>query len=132
MATGKPGTPFPIHIDRGDTTRKCWDGEFRGKEILAFGDQIRIDRIKRDLLGPGPYDGADPEVVAQATVLAEIQVTLTDAPEWWQGGLAHSDTNLLMAIYQAALKIRNDHQAEVKKAGEEAQAKLRELTNTKP
>jgi hypothetical protein len=121
------GVKFNVHVDRGDVTGKTWDGDFRSKEVLSFGDQLRIDRIRRDLLGPGPYDSVDPEALAAASILAELQVRLTESPEWWAGGVGHSDTNLLMAVYEQVRKVRDQHADEVKKQGEEAQKKLREL-----
>ena len=121
----KSGTPFDVHVDKGDVTGKCWDGAFRAKLVLSFMDQIRVDRIKRDLLGPGPYDGADSEAVAMASILADIQVRLTDAPTWWEGGANHSDTNLLMEVYRGAKKVAQDHIDQMTKEGEKAQEKLR-------
>jgi hypothetical protein len=126
MALEKPGVVFTIHVDKGDITGKSWHGDFRAKETLSFGDQIRIDRIRRDLLGPGPYDGCDPEVMAQATILAQLQVCITEAPEWWVGGVSHADFNLLRSIYEEALKIREGHTKEIEKQGEDAQKALRE------
>lgn len=123
----KTGIEFEIHIDRGDVTGKCWDGKFRAKEMLSYADRLRRDRIRRDLLGPGSLESADPEAVAVATMLAELQVSLTDAPEWWAGGVNHSDENLLGAVWTEVNKIRQKHQDDVIKAGEEAKKKLQEI-----
>jgi hypothetical protein len=126
MAKEAEGTLFEVHVDKGDLTGKTWHGQFRAKTILSFGEQIRIDRLKRDLLGPGSYDGADPEVVAQAVILSELQVRITEAPEWWGGGIGHADTNLLKAVYEAANRVRDEHLKTVQKKGEADQAALRE------
>lgn len=119
------GTLFEVHVDRGSATGKTWHGDFRAKPVLSFGEQIRIDRIKRDLLGPGPYDGVDPEVMAQAIILAELQVRITEAPEWWANGIGHADDNLLRAVYEGANKVAKDHMDALKQEGEKAQEGIR-------
>jgi hypothetical protein len=125
MANQAEGTLFEVHLT-GNVTGKTWDGKFRAKPVLSFAEQARGERILRDILGPGPYDGMDIEVIAAARMLSVLSVRITEAPEWWGGGANHADTNLLMAVYAAADKVVKEHLDEVQKKGETARASLRE------
>lgn len=122
------GLAFDIHVV-GDTTGQTWTGTFKAKDKLSFRDQITIDRIRRDLLGPNAT-GADPEIIAQVTVLAELAVRIIDAPNWWreskQGTELH-DTNVLMELYTAAMKVQDDAMARIREAGEKAKQDLRQM-----
>jgi hypothetical protein len=118
----KDGVEFQIHLT-GDVSGKCWDGAFRAKEVLSFADTIQIERGVRDLLGPGPYDGMDPEVYAKVVMIARLRVYLTDAPEWWSD-LKMADTNLLNAVYKGARGVIDAHDKKIEEEGKAAKEAL--------
>lgn len=123
MAKEAEGSSFELHLV-GTVSGKTWAGQFRAKPVLSFSEQARVERLVRDMLGQGPYDGMDLEVVAASRMLAVLAVRLTKAPEWWDGGANHADPNLLMEVYAKVNSIVEEHQAEVTKRGEDAKKLL--------
>jgi hypothetical protein len=122
------GVGFDISVV-GDTTGETWAGSFKAKEKLSFRDQIGIDKMRRELLGHNPA-GADPEIVIQTSILAELSVRLVETPAWWREakmGLDLCDANVLMAVYEKAIKIQQDAIEKIQKAGEAAKEQLRSL-----
>lgn len=121
------GVLFSIHLV-GDTTGKLWTGEFRAKPILTFRERLQSDRMKRELLG-GDGAGASTESVVYSSLIGDLTVRLTEAPEWWkesQGGLNLQDYNVLEAVYDEAKKVEKAHVSTVQEAGKKAEAALRE------
>lgn len=125
MAKEPEGTSFEVHLT-GNITGKTWDGKFRAKAVLSFAEQAKVERLVRDMLGQGPYDGMDSEVVASARILSALAVRITEAPEWWAGGANHADTNLLMKVYEETDAVAKEHIDGVLKRGEVARDALRE------
>ncbi len=126
MAIGKDeGVEFSIHII-GDTTGKTWDGQFRAKERLSFRDQLNMDRMRRDLRGMNPHE-ADAGALAIATMIAELSVRITEAPEFWKesrGGMDLADGNLLMEVFNKSREIEKRALDDIIKLGEQAKQDL--------
>lgn len=119
----KTGTEFEVHVDKGDVTGESWHGTFSAKAVLSFAELMRRDKIKREFIGP-QAEAADPEVIAYATMLADLSVRLVEVPTWWQGS-NHSDTNLLMAIWKEVSRIAAEHAKAIEQKGKDLQAKLK-------
>jgi hypothetical protein len=125
MATATPaeGTSFDIHV-RGNVTGKTWDGTFRAKPLLTFRDQLNVDKLRRDLVGPNS-DGAAPEAFSTAVILAELAFRLTETPEWWKeskGGLDLCDPNVVEEVYKRVKDIETGHLKKVEDEGKSALA----------
>lgn len=123
MAT-KPleGVAFEVH-EKGNVTGKTWDGKFRAKAVLTFREQMAADRLRREFLG-GNGQGADADVLVEARILSELPFRLTEAPEWWKsngGGMDLADANILKAVWEGAVKVEEEHLANLAKEGAEAQ-----------
>lgn len=132
MADKKEGVAFSIHIV-GNVTNKTWIGDFRAKERLSFRDQLNRDRARRELLGP-EVGTADAEALSIAVIISELSVRLTEAPAFWtesQNGLNLQDDNLIMEIYNKAIKIEKDALSTLVEAGEEAKKELKEKSESK-
>lgn len=133
MATPKlEGVVFEVSII-GETTSKQFFGKFRCKEKLSLRDQLNIDKIRRELIGPNPL-GADGDTAAIAAMVAELSVRLTEAPTFWtetKNGLDLEDLNVLLEVFQKAMEVQKAYMDEVKKDGEEAKASLRDLREEK-
>jgi hypothetical protein len=110
MAVFTPvGETFSLNVV-GDATKTTWAGEFTVKTKLSWRDQLNMDKMRRELLGPDPQ-GASQDAVAQAVILSELAARLTDAPKWWtesKGGII------------------NDADKVVEDEGEEARVQLAE------
>jgi hypothetical protein len=128
MAVFTPvGETFSLNVV-GDATKTTWAGEFTVKTKLSWRDQLNMDKMRRELLGPDPQ-GASQDAVAQAVILSELAARLTDAPKWWtesKGGIDLYDDNVLTAIYEKVRKIINDADKVVEDEGEEARVQLAE------
>jgi hypothetical protein len=123
-ATRTNEVSFDIHIDKGDVTGLSWHGTFSAKPTLSFSEQMKQDRLRRELIGPMP-EQADLECVAQAVMLADLSVRIVEAPAWWGGGMGHSDTNLLEAVWNEIKRIVTEHRKAIEEKGQQAQQNLR-------
>lgn len=116
--------PFDLDVV-GESTESTFKGAFRAKVRLSFREQLRMDQIRRELLGPDPAGNASPDAAAFAIALAELSVRIVEAPEWWKeakGGLDLEDENVLLEVWEkvkAILKEEADKKAEAAKAAEE-------------
>jgi len=131
MATAPPaeGIAFEVHV-RGNVTGKTWDGAFRAKPLLSFREQLNVDKLRRELVGPDQA-GAAPEMFSTAVVLSELAFRLTDVPEWWKeskGGLDLCDPNVVEQVYKKTKAIETEHLKKVEAEGEDAVAGLRNVT----
>lgn len=113
----------------GDVSGEKWFGEFESYRRLTHRQQLLKDRLERDLLGANP-DNASPTAKMQADMLAEIQVTLINAPEWFKSssmGLDIVDNNVLIEIYNNVVRIRSEAIEELKQKADKAAEELKEL-----
>jgi hypothetical protein len=112
----------------GDTTGQTWVGKFTAKKRLNFNDQLRLDNFRRQMLGPAE---GEPTVRAasMAHIFSNLLVRLTEAPSWWvdaDEGRELEDENLILDVYEKALKVESDARAETSKKAETAKADLTE------
>lgn len=127
IAKTAEGVLFEIHVT-GVVTGKTWAGRFRAKPLLSFRDQMGMDRMRRELLG-GDIANADPNVIVQAAVLADLSFRLTEFPDWWTAngnGLDLADPNVLEAIYIETKKVEEDYLKTISNEAEKAREEIRE------
>lgn len=120
---------FSINVT-GENTGEKWAGVFTTKLRLSHRDQLRMDQIRRDLLGPNAAT-ASPRAQNQADVFSEIAIHIVDAPQWWkmQGdGLDLEDDNVISTIYGEIMKAKTEAR---KKFDDEATAAKAELEKVK-
>jgi hypothetical protein len=125
MVSNPQGVAFEIHVV-GEETGQTFTGKFFAKEQLSWRDRIGADRYRRDLLGVNAAE-ASIDAFKRASIIADLSVQLTDAPQWWkdaQGGLELIDDNVIIEVSDQAQKIRADWLEAQKKKGEEAKKAL--------
>ena len=67
--------------------------------------------------------------------MAEIQVSVVEAPEWWRSagnGLDLADDNLLAEVWSNVLKIKMEALQEVHKKAEESGQKIETVVANQP
>jgi len=114
----------------GEASKTTWAGEFSVKTKLSWRDQLQMDKTRRELLG-ADAQGASPDAVAQAVILAELGVRIVKSPTWWMEsnrGLDLVDDNVLTEIYQ---KVRTVVMGLDKAAEKEVEAARQDLADTK-
>jgi len=123
---------FTIDV-KGDSTGKQFKGVFKAKERLSMGDRLDIDTVRRNLVGSAKTDEVGPAANALAQVLSQLSVRLTDVPSWWstaRNGLDLEDENVIVEVYQAALKIESDAMAALVEAAEKDTKELKKPKKT--
>lgn len=90
---------------------KWYTGMFTAKRPTIM-QSMQIEGIKSTILGGKYYDprnpgcGVSPEMSAMAEMMAFLQVTVTQSPDWWEGGVGDfSDPDLLYEIFYQAQEV---------------------------
>lgn len=126
------GAVFEIHII-GEETGELFMGTFRAKEKLSWSDQLAIDRLRRELLGPLGHE-ADVVTQNRALIISELTFRLTETPEWWKnsrGGLDLIDNNVILIVYEKTKEVREKWIDAQKVKGETARKALAERQEVK-
>lgn len=126
MASSNDTVQFSISVT-GEATGEKWTGAFKCKTRLSHRDQLRLDQVRRDLLGPNP-DGASPRAQNQAEVFSFIVAHLIDAPNWWRSndnGLDLEDDNVVAEVYAQITKAKAEATEKLKKAAGEAEREIK-------
>ena len=121
------GVEFEVHVV-GEETGELFPGKFRAKEKLSWQDRIAADRYRRELLGVNAAE-ATVDAYRRASIIADLSVQLTDAPQWWKdahGGLDLIDDNVVVEVSDQAQKVRSDWLEAQKQKGEDAKKTLTE------
>jgi hypothetical protein len=124
----KPAIPnsdtFVVNLI-GDTTGENQTGKFVAKKRLSFNDQLRRDNYRRQFLGAAVGEPT-PRAASMANIFSELIVRLIEAPSWWvdaDEGRDLEDENVIIDVFEKAMKIEAEAKAEVAKkaagAGEE-------------
>jgi len=106
---------FTIHL-QGQYSGKLWTGEFRAKKRLSHLDRLRQDALRRELVGPNA-GSATVQANNIAIILSELRVRLIESPEWWrnaQDGALLEDEDVLLDVYNKALKVEDDATEQLK------------------
>lgn len=112
----------------GESTGELYKGTFTIKTLLSYGDLLRLDRLRRDLLGGNHQEAASEMALNISNSLADLTVRIVEGPSWWTDsnyGLNFIDNNVTQAIYDQMIKCVNEENSIVTKKKEEAIAKLR-------
>jgi hypothetical protein len=112
----------------GDITGETFRGDFRAYKFLTHRQQLMLDQRRREILGTLP-DGASVRAVNQATIFAQVQVRLSDAPKWWiesGNGIDLVDDNVVLAVFDNVMKVEQEALEAVKKKAEDAKESLKE------
>ena len=124
-------TPFEIK-ETGDATGELWFGRFVAKQRLSLRDQLNRDKIRRDLLGE-MGGSADVRAASIAMIVSELIVRLVEFPDWWKeqaNGLDMADENVVVKVYDAAMKAESDANEARKAKAEAAKEALKQSVDT--
>jgi hypothetical protein len=89
--------------------------------------------MTRELLGPLAHE-AGIEITNRASIIAELNYRLTEAPDFWKnarGGLDLIDDNVVLEVYEQAKKVREDWLKAQKEKGEAAKKALTKVEGKK-
>ena len=101
-------------------------GRFKIKLRLSNRDSIKLDEIRRSLLGDRS-DLASEGVNGLATVLAKIATHVLESPSWWtasNNGLDLEEQGPVLDIYEAIIKAEKEYTQELSKKAEDAKKLL--------
>lgn len=130
MAIGSDsGIPFDIDVV-GEGSGTTFLGKFRVKTRLSFREQLRIDQIRRELIGPDPAGNVGDDAAAYAVALSELAVRLVEVPGWWKeskNGLDLEDENVLFDVWKKVREIVKEEAAKRSGAAKSAEDELREV-----
>lgn len=113
----------------GETTGESWSGKFAAKKRLSFNDQLRRDNFRRQMLGAAVGEPA-PRAASMALIFSELLVRLVEAPSWWvdaDEGRELEDENVIVQVYEKAIKVEEDAREAVRKKAEGARADLEDV-----
>ena len=120
---------FSISVP-GEFTGELWVGDFKTKILLSHSDDMRRDALRRELIGKTTPEHADPVASQKATVLADLSVRITESPGWWKekgNGFLLEDVDVIVSVYNEAIKAETEHLLAVKKKAEESRAQLKKV-----
>jgi hypothetical protein len=101
-------------------------GRFKIKTRLSNRDSLKLDEIRRSLLGE-KSDMANENINGLASVLAKIAVNVVESPSWWKdsnNGLDLDEQGPVMDVFEAVLKAEKDYADDLKKKAEAAKSVL--------
>jgi len=116
----------------GSVTQETFAGEFAVKCILSPLDQIKANKLYRDLIGETSPHLVPENIGALALALSQLKYRIIKAPAGWKhdeidGG--HLDANIVTEVLNRAVECQVKFQQEAKKRLEGLQAKLTEQYN---
>jgi len=88
------------------------EGEFQFKPELTRRDAFRADSARRNVIGAIP-EGQEvpPSLQAEAYMIGQLSVRITDAPEWWlesEGGLQFSDPGVIASVFDQVIVMQSE------------------------
>ena len=102
-------------------------GTFKVKLRLSYRDVLRMDSIRRDLLGKSP-EMADGAASVIAERFAKMWVHILEAPSWWKdagNGIDFEDAAPINEVFNAIEKLEKEHYEEMKAKAESAKEELK-------
>ena len=100
----------------GETTGEKWTGQFTTKVRLSHRDHLRLDSIRRELLGVNP-ESASPRARQSADIFASASVHITKAPSFWTSsgnGMDLADDNVLAEVWAGIEKAKTEYAQSLK------------------
>lgn len=111
----------------GEVSGETFRGEFRALKFLTHRQQLLLDQKRRELLG-GNAEFSSQRARNQAEIFSQLFVRLSEAPKWWLesgNGMDLVDDNIMVEVFNAAMKVEEEAVASVKKKAEEAKEALK-------
>jgi hypothetical protein len=124
MATSNTES-FSVSVT-GEVSGEKYPGMFKTKLRLSHREQLRLDEIRRELLGKN-HEAATPRAQSQANAFATIMVHLVESPKWWKdsdGGLDLEDDNILEEVYTKIIELKKSASSKLKTEADAAKAEL--------
>lgn len=116
-----------IYVDvTGNETGKRFEGKFVVKTKISNREALKEDEVRRGVLGQNPQHAGE-YAWGIATAIAWLAVRLTESPTWWKesgGGVDLLDDNVLMDVYEKAVKAVTDEKAAFLEAAESKKQSL--------
>lgn len=111
----------------GEVSGETFRGEFRALKFLTHRQQLLLDQKRRELLG-GNAEFSSQRARNQAEIFSQLFVRLSEAPKWWLesgNGMDLVDDNIMVEVFNAAMKVEEEAVASVKKKAEDAKEALK-------
>ena len=124
--------PFSIHLI-GDVTGETWTGDFTTKIWLSHRELLRMDAVRRQLLGETQSAPSD-RALQTADMISELTIRLVDPPPFWRdngNGLDLLDDNVLTTVWGKVQEIVGKAVEARTKQAKAVQEKLRQEAKTK-
>ena len=124
-------TSKPVDLNVvGEDSKRVYKGSFTFRGTLTRRQRLYADQVRRRALGPSP-EGTEPLPTAQtdAYMIGQCAARVMDAPVWWQesdSGMDLDDNNVLVAVYDAALKVEDEVKGLLSKDAEKVTKKLKD------
>lgn len=119
---------FSVNI-QGNNTNQTYLGQFKCKCILSPIEQIKSDKLYRDLLGNNAHL-AGGHVTKITYALSQLHIRLLETPPFWDGGELGGghlkDDNVILAVLDKAIECQVRFVEEKQKEKEEIQKMLSE------
>jgi hypothetical protein len=117
------------YTQKGELTETEYVGTFKVKPKLSPIEVLDCDRDRRELLGsPKNDEQVGGDATNLAICLSQLKARVTDAPSWYKDSfglrLDFHDTNVIYDLFKEVVAIETKWKADLKKAAEEAKAKL--------
>lgn len=110
-----PSMTHEFHLNtKGEDTQLPFQGRFTYKRP-TLGQRRQI-KIHEDSLNNGSGT-LDEETRALNMVLAWLQNTLIEYPDWWQGGFDMYDANVIFEIYEEIVKFEDEYRKKIEQMG---------------
>jgi len=103
-------------------------GTFRVLKRLTRQQALRLDALRRELLGPNPF-GATEEVLLSSLYLATCSIHVLDAPKWYTNsnrGLDLLDEEPIKFIYEKIMALQEEDRKALEEKAKEAAKELKE------
>lgn len=111
----------------GEVSGETFRGEFRALKFLTHRQQLLLDQKRRELLGANA-EFSSARARNQAEIFSQLFVRLSEAPKWWiesGNGMDLVDDNIMVEVFNAAMKVEEEAINAVKKKAEEAKEALK-------
>lgn len=105
---------FDLDVAEGDVTKQRFKGKFHCKCVLNLGERSAADVLNKKM--NESLDTLNDETYMTHMMIAQLDVRLTKAPEWWvatSGGRELLDLNVVLEVYKQAMEAEREWRIEV-------------------
>ena len=114
----------------GSETGNPFNGTFKVKTLLSRREEFIADERRRSIVGT-LANGVAPSLGGEAFMQGQLFVRIVEAPKWWEdsdSGLDLKDLNVIVAVFNAAMKAEKDRKDKVKDDSQKALKKMTKKT----